>query len=827
MNNIIKDSYNNIMSNYKRNDKKMAKITRDKIIEIIGKYHLRSNIENSEFSYSKSKTGINFKRNDDKTNHSRVDLRFELEEKNISVLVETKKDSNVDKNLNQLKQYFNKEREYRPNNNIVAIILDLDNILNNNTIVFSKSDNKETILKNQPKEQVLQSMEDYLNYFSSKTNDKEKIIKNTIALNDFLHKINIRESIRSRFIGSILIALNNSNSLKDFLKNFFLENESKKVISQTQTVNTILSKLKENIQDRFSDNEENRDKKMEIVYSVLDDYQVKNISINNIKHILDIVSNQIIPFYNEDTNKGEDLLNLFFTTFNKYVLREDKNQVFTPSHITDFMTEITNINKDSIVLDPTCGSGAFLVQAMYKMLLNVEKNNFQKRKIIKAEQIYGLEIDESAFGLASINMLIHEDGKSNIKNASCFDEKKWISKTNASVVLMNPPFNGKSMPKDADVNNKTGIDNSKGFYFVNFVADAITTKGALLATILPLACAIGSNKIIEKYKRQMLEKHTLKAVFSLPNDIFHPGASASSCIMLFELNKPHQHKNATFFGYYKNDGFSKKKNLGRIEKNDWNQTKQVWVDTFKQQKEIPGFSVLQNIKAEDEWLAEKYLETNYEDLNIKDFVETVKNFLSFQVKASNFLSNNNVNFNSSTKVNELNTRNWKFFKVSDLFEIKKSINIVADDAEDCLTKEGDAVAYVSRTANNNGVNFFVDPKCLDNPQAIQKGNSITIGGESATAFYQPADFITGNNITVLRLQKEKLNPYLGLFFVTLFNKESYRYNYGRAFNAINIKNSKLKLPIKPDGNIDYSFMEEYIQSIVRQEIDIFLKLFSN
>lgn len=80
-----------------------------------------------------------------------------------------------------------------------------------------------------------------------------------------------------------------------------------------------------------------------------------------------------------------------------------------------------------------------------------------------------------------------------------------------------------------------------------------------------------------------------------------------------------------------------------------------------------------------------------------------------------------------------------------------------------------------------GVNFFADPKCLDNPQAIQKGNSITIGGESATAFYQPADFITGNNITVLRLQKEKLNPYLGLLFVTLFNKESYRYNYGRAF----------------------------------------------
>ena len=61
---------------------------------------------------------------------------------------------------------------------------------------------------------------------------------------------------------------------------------------------------------------------------------------------------------------GQDLLNLFFTTFNKYVGKTDKNQAFTPDHIVHFMCRVTGVNRNSIVLDPCCGSGAFLVRAL-------------------------------------------------------------------------------------------------------------------------------------------------------------------------------------------------------------------------------------------------------------------------------------------------------------------------------------------------------------------------------------------------------------------------------------------------------------------------------
>ena len=337
----------------------------------------------------------------------------------------------------------------------------------------------------------------------------------------------------------------------------------------------------------------------------------------------------LIPFIDSKTPQGEDLLNLFFTTFNKYVGKKDKNQAFTPTHITEFMCEISNINQNSRVLDPTCGSGSFLVQAMSKMLMKAG-NDEELRKNIKQHQLFGIEREEKAFGLATTNMLIHEDGKTNVICDDCFANKEWIQSKNINAILMNPPFNGQRMPKDCPINKKKDMDATKGFYFVKWVADVVN-KGTL-ATILPLSCAIGSDASIETFKTNMLKKHTLKAVFSLPNDVFHPGAAVNVCVMLFELGIPHNPERPTFFGYYKDDGFVKKKNKGRVEKIDWELTKKKWLDAFNNLKSIPGLSVVKNVEAIDEWLAEAYMETDYSKLTDKDFIQTIRDYIAFKVK---------------------------------------------------------------------------------------------------------------------------------------------------------------------------------------------------
>ena len=85
--------------------------------------------------------------------------------------------------------------------------------------------------------------------------------------------------------------------------------------------------------------------------NVLGDQSVRQLTIAAFREILKFIEDNILPFINDKSTSGQDLLNLFFVTFNKYVCKSDKNQAFTPDHITDFMAKITGVNKHSVVLD--------------------------------------------------------------------------------------------------------------------------------------------------------------------------------------------------------------------------------------------------------------------------------------------------------------------------------------------------------------------------------------------------------------------------------------------------------------------------------------------
>ena len=150
---------------------------------------------------------------------------------------------------------------------------------------------------------------------------------------------------------------------------------------------------------------------------------------------------------------------------------------------------------------------------------------------------------------------------------------------------------------------------------------------------MPLACAIGNSTEIEEQKRKILENNTLEAVFTLPPDMFHPGASANACCMVFNLNKPHPDNFETFFGYYKEDGFVKKKNLGRVDiKNKWSNIEKEWLSLYENRLEKPGLSSKKQISYNDEWLCEAYMETDYSKLTERDFEKTIRNFLSYTVQ---------------------------------------------------------------------------------------------------------------------------------------------------------------------------------------------------
>ena len=78
---------------------------------------------------------------------------------------------------------------------------------------------------------------------------------------------------------------------------------------------------------------------------VLDDQDVQSLTYKELSDILKYIDINIVPYINDKNTAGQDLLNLFFTAFNKYVGKSDKNQAFTPDHICGFMSKVVGVNK--------------------------------------------------------------------------------------------------------------------------------------------------------------------------------------------------------------------------------------------------------------------------------------------------------------------------------------------------------------------------------------------------------------------------------------------------------------------------------------------------
>lgn len=609
------------------------------IINRIGdKYHV-GNTESGEFSYVQALKSVgkdikDYQKGKTGTKHKFLDIRFENDR--LVVLVETKnKFSKWDKKKiqGQLQDYVRYEKAYS-NKKIVAILAETDG--NDVWVWYGQS----VIIDDEHKcldESVLKSFEEYENICFGKVNDKIRVVDSIKTLNEKLHTDGINEKLRSQFVGTCLLALKNGLVYKDIKKSID-PNTGKDLEPETIVINNIKSILEGLLTKSGSINKAS---KLAILNNkVLDDQDVTSLTYDELKDILGFIDENIVPYINDKNTAGQDLLNLFFTTFNKYVGKSDKNQAFTPDHICDFMSKALGVNKKSRVLDPCCGSGAFLVRAMTDAMDDCDTED--ERDAVKRNQIFGIEYEEGAFGLSSTNMLIHGDGNSNVIQDSMFNRGKWIEDNNINIVLMNPPYNATKKCCDPEYtkkwDSKKKEDPSKGLHYVEWVAKHVSSQ-CKLAVLLPMQAAIGNSDDIKSFKKKMFDNYTLEAVFSLPKEMFYPGAAAVACCMIFDLSQKHAKADKdTFFGYFKDDKFIKRKGLGRIETTDsdgnslWVKTEEQWLDLYKNKKEVPGLSVMHKVTYMDEWLAEAYMETDYETLDKSDFQSTVNSYLSFLVK---------------------------------------------------------------------------------------------------------------------------------------------------------------------------------------------------
>ena len=470
---------------------------------------------------------------------------------------------------------------------------------------------------------------------------EEELNKKAIEYNELLHSYSIPEVDRCTVISSILVALQDMAFTDGFEGYHIIDDDDSDEEQESNQYNpnedlidgllnactTVLKRNKISMDkqeiilreyEKIKSNHTFRNrtvsvKRKDIVNTVLRDL------------ILDVKEN-IMPYIN---NNVYDVLGSFYTQFIRYAGSDSKTGlVLTPPHITDLFCDLADLNENDIVFDPCCGTGGFLVAAMNRML-EKSGNNAKKHKKIKSEQLIGVEKRSDMFSHACSNMMMRGDGKSHIHFGDCFNNKlqESIKKENPTKVFLNPPY---------DVGAAGQLE------FIENAMENMTSNGICVAICQMSTCTDTKNATVEVRKR-LLEKHTLEAVLSMPDDLFHPVAVITS-ILILKSHSSHEKGKKTFFGYYKDDGFRKVKHKGRLDnKNQWQAINKQWLGLYKNKESVVGMSITKEVKASDEWCAEAYMETDYSSLGDDDFIGGIKDYVAFQ-----FLNEGAVHENSST-----------------------------------------------------------------------------------------------------------------------------------------------------------------------------------
>jgi len=626
--------------------------------------------------------------------------------------------------------------------------------------------------------------QDYLNGYlkcpEKFRQDYNTLITYTKVLNEKLQKYNIPTKERALLLSCILIALEDNafcisydkkatpKSLAEFL--------TTTVSEQLETANLDSKKIENlNVQFGFIKTDTSLSTKENILKELIDE--------------IDSNINQFIK-----THEYFDVLGQLYIQFLRYANNDTSlGIVLTPPHITELFAELAQVNKNSVIYDNCAGTGGFLISAMRKMIENA-KGDEQKIKEIKLSQLIGTEYQSHIYALAVSNMFIHQDGKTNIIGGrSCF-EKEVIAQVKAqkpTVGLLNPPYTKEKEELKFVLNN----------------LECLVDGGTCIA-IIPMRCALLSEEKEIEYKKQLLNNHTLEAVLTMPNDLFvESKVNTYTCAMIFTAHKRHPENHKTFFGYFKEDGFIKRKATGRTDLNGtWETIKDYWKDTFRNREEVVGLSVKRVVKATDEWCVEAYMETDYTKLTEQHFMEEIRKYISYKFL---HLDNNNISQINTTTINKFNidTNLWEYFDIKDVFGIPQKCK--CSNATEFLD-EGDDIYYIGAKKKDNGVMS----KVVMVDKLVTKGNCILfIGdGQGSVGFstYQPIDFI--GSTTLSCGYNKNLNPYSGLFIVTVLDLERYKYSFGRKYGPKQIQKAKIKLPAQ-NGQPDWQFMEDYIKSL--------------
>jgi len=265
--------------------------------------------------------------------------------------------------------------------------------------------------------------------------------------------------------------------------------------------------------------------------------------------------------YLEDVNLGDtdlDAKGRAFETFIGSFFRGNFGQYFTPRPIVKFVTDVLPITNESTVLDTSCGSGGFLLYSLDKvrkqagdLYPNYKTDVKQSQKYYKhwhdftEKNLFGIEIHKQVSRVAKMNMIIHNDGHTNIVVADGLLPPEKLQEITANsgfqlnhfdFIVTNPPFGsivrqtekaymkeykfGKMEDDWLAVITKPEIQRRNQKTEILFIEQAykFLKEGGYLGIVIP--DGIFTNSSLQYVRNQIEDWFRIVAVISMPQTAF-------------------------------------------------------------------------------------------------------------------------------------------------------------------------------------------------------------------------------------------------------------------------------------------------------------------
>ncbi len=164
------------------------------------------------------------------------------------------------------------------------------------------------------------------------------------------------------------------------------------------------------------------------------------------------------------------------------------------------------------------------------------------------------------------------------------------------------------------------------------------------------------------------------------------------------------------------------------------------------------------------------------------------------------------------EVKPLNSLEWKEFFISDIAEIISGRDIYETE------RTNGNLPYISATANNNGIGYFVGNK---NGTLEENCLSVNRNGSVGYSFFHPYKALFSNDCRKLRLKHS--SKFAGYFIARIITNQKEKYGYGYKMGTGRIKRQKILLPITSNNEPDYKYMENYIKKIEFEKLNKYLE----